>query len=155
MLVILTLLFSSVFANNMNDCSRLADKYFVQIGRKQLATIVEINLEGRFFNQQEMENMFSVPGTNELVRLSTSILRKKGFYNAAIYIETALNKEPNMVNYFIRETFKKEYDDLMKNVKNNAFSSDDELKSFIIYYRQENNKDFNEIVNKLDSCIYY
>lgn len=154
-LVILALLFSSVFANNINDCKNLAGKYFIQVARFQLSTMVELNLEGRFFNEQELANMFSVAGTTEIVRVANSNLRKRGYYNAAIYIETFLNKDPNTANYFIVETFKRDYNVLMNNIKNNVFKNDYELESFIAYYKKENSKDFNEIVNKLDSCIYY
>ena len=154
-LVVLALLFSSVFANNINDCKNLAGKYFIQVARFQLTTIVKLNFEGRFFNEQEWVNMLSVAGTTEIVRIANNNLRKRGYYNAAIYIETFLNKDPNTANDFIVETFKRDYNVLMNNIKNNVFKNDYELESFIAYYKKENSKDFNEIVNKLDSCIYY
>lgn len=152
-LVILALLFSSSFANHIVTCRELAYNLFIQMGSFQFSNTVYEVSNGKIYSQQDYDNMFSIAGTNEIVKFFTNSLRQKRYYNTAELAEFIFNKEQNKIMYLIKNTFNKEYYSLMELYKNGTLKNDKDLEDFMYLYRNIKDEEINQLVKEIeDGC---
>lgn len=152
--VILALLFSSVFSNNYKDCYNNAYVYFIKIAELLFITNTEAIIEGQKLTNQEIRNMISLEGTNEIVRISTNALRQRGYYNAAIYVESILRKEPYMVNDFMSKIYINMSNQTISSIKDGTIKNDEYFRNLMQYLKKSTTQEMQDVVIKLDYRYY-
>lgn len=154
-LVILALLYSSVFANNVDNCRKLSYDFFKTIGRAHFFNFVNSFIEGKPYTQQEYKSIFSIDIKNKAINVSIQILRKNKYYNAANYVEHIFNTEPNKARQIIEKEFNEEYNDLKKLISDGSLENNGDLTDLMELYYKNNEEYLENLAIKLNKCKYY
>lgn len=153
-LVVLALLFSSVFANKVN-CGEEVAKFITIIGLMDGLHIFKMDATGQGNNikNKDFEKIFDIPTIKKIFENKIKSARNDGYYTAANFIQIVLNREPNNVKVLYFDGFKASYTGILNDIVNYGIHAnqveDFLLDRLIIFYDETQ-----EILKKLNTCYY-
>lgn len=153
-LVILALMFSSLFANKIN-CGEEVAKFITIIGFTDGLFVFKMDVidQDNAIKNKDFEKIFDIPTIKKIFEKKIKEARDDGYYTAANFIQIVLNREPNNVKVLYFSGFKTSYTNTLNDVVNYGIHIS-QIESFLfdrfsIFYDAKL-----ESLRKLNNCYY-
>lgn len=149
-LVILALMFSSMFANCAND----AVMYFKYIGRHYMNLVYIDAFENRGVSKEDIERMLTDNSIIETVKRYLDIAYKDRYYNSYNYLNSAVKEIPKTIIKIFKEGMDEVNDSVTKNLNNgklNKNNVEETLYGLEEYLKEE----AISYTKKLNNCYFH